>query len=176
MQSVCERMTHFIKDEMAAHGSLDTRELSASFTTDVVASSLFAVDSEAFTNPNSKMRALAKNVLSPSFRMSFILKTGPILPWLASLFKVRMMAEKEATFMTQLLRDTIKYRQENNVSRQDYTDFLLQLRDKKGLDEISMVAHAASFFLEGVETTSLGMTNLLYLVIFFFTIPMLKLS
>lgn len=164
LQCVCERMDQFIREEMASRGSLDTRELCAKYTTDTVASSIYGVESGAFTDPNSKIRALAKNVFTPSFRLNFILKMSPILPWLTEVFKVRMVAKKEADFMLQLLRETIKYRQENNISRQDYTDYLINLREKKGLDEMTLVGHVASFFFDGIESSSLIMTNLFYLL------------
>lgn len=64
--------------------------------------------------------------------------------------------------MTQLLSDTLEYRKKNNVERQDYIDYLIHLREKKGIELVDMVAHTASFFFDGIETSSVTLTNLFY--------------
>jgi len=162
MQVVYTRMADYIDQEMRTSGFLEDRELCAKYTTDVVSTSIFGVDSDAFTDPNSEIRNLARNVLSPSLRLSILITLSPIFPNLVKKFGVRFMPEKEAEFMAHLLRETIKYRKNNNVNRQDYTDFLIQLKEKKGLEEIDMVGHTASFFFDGIETSSITMANIFY--------------
>lgn len=155
-------MTKFIDEKMRQEGSLDNRELCAKFTTDVVGSSIYGVESGAFTQPHSAIRELAVNVLSPSWRLSVLLFVSPIFPAIVDWLKVSLVAKKEADFMTQLLRDTLKYRKENKVDRQDFMDFLIQLKEKKGLGEIDLVSHCAAFFFDGIETSSITLSNIFF--------------
>lgn len=162
MQSVYDRMSEYIQQTMKQDGYIETKELCARFTTDVVSSAIYGIESDAFTDENSKIRALARGVFQPNWRLFVIIAIQPIFPALSKKIKVRFVPKKEAAFMTELLEETLRYRKENKVVRQDYVDYLIHLQEKKGLSLVEMTAHTASFFFDGIETSSLTLSNLFY--------------
>lgn len=166
METVYGRMCDSIKRIMAKDGVLEVRELCARYTTDVVSSAIYGIESGAFTDENSKIRALARDVFVPNWRTILLFMITPIFPFLSKVMKVRFMPKKEADFMTELLTETLRYRKDNNINRQDYIDYLIHLREKKGLIMDEMVAHTASFFFDGIETSSVTLCYIFYEVIF----------
>lgn len=54
-----------------------------------------------------------------------------------------------------MVSETLKYRKENNIVRNDFLDAMSQIKTEDGLfSEIDIVANAASFFGDGYETSS----------------------
>uniref|UniRef100_A0A336LXR4 CSON009724 protein n=1 Tax=Culicoides sonorensis TaxID=179676 RepID=A0A336LXR4_CULSO len=162
MQEVANRMKIYINNQIRIENYLEMRELSAKYTTDVVASSIYGVESGAFSGEKSEIRDAARNVLSPSLRMFCLLSLSPLFPWLKNIIKVKLCPDKEANFLVNLLNEALKYRKQNNVERQDYLDFLIHLREKKGLSDVEIAAHTLSFFFDGIETSSITLSNIFY--------------
>lgn len=162
MQEVAGRMKKYIHKEIRIQDHLEMRELCAKFTTDVVASSIYGVESGAFSGEKSEIRQVARDVLKPSLRLFFIIGLAPFFPWISNIVKVKFCPDKEANFLVKLLNDALKYRKENNIERQDYLDFLIHLREKKGLSDVEIAAHTLSFFFDGIETSSMALSNIFY--------------
>lgn len=162
MQEVADRMKTYIKKEIKIQDYIETRELCAKYTTDVVTCSIYGVESGAFSNEHSEIRDTARNVLSPSIRLFIILYVTPFFPGLSKFIKLKFCPDKEANFLTKLLNDALKYRIDNKIQRQDYLDFLIHLREKKGLSDIEITAHTLSFFFDGIETSSITLSFILY--------------
>lgn len=60
---------------------------------------------------------------------------------------------------------TIKYREENKIVRNDYLDLLISLKSKPtkfGFNDEDVVAQAATFWLDGFETSSIAISFTLY--------------
>lgn len=141
---------------------VEMREVCAKFTTNVVASSVFGVDKESFTHDNSYIRNISKNVFKPSLRLIYVLFFAPFFPTLAKLFKVKLCQEREEILLKQMFRTAVDVRNQSRLGRHDILDFLIQLREKKQLPEVQLAAHTLSFFLDGVETSSITLANIFY--------------
>lgn len=161
MEEVAERLKNYIAAGSTT-GYFETRELTAKYTTDVVASSIFGIEGGGFADENSPVRKLARDVLSPNWRLFVFAFLSPALPFVTKLLRVQFVPKEGADFLVKLLNDALDYRTKNNVQRQDYLDFLIHLRDKKGLSQIDVAAHTVTFFFDGIETSSITMSHLLY--------------
>lgn len=156
-----ERMKKYI-EENRFESFIEARELCAKYTTDVVASSIYGIEGGSFTNKDSAVRKIARDVMSPSWRLIFIGVLQPAFPIISKLLKVRFVPKQQAEFLIDLLNQTLKYRKDNNVDRQDFVDYLIHLREKKGLPDIEIAAHTVTFFFDGIETSSITMSFILY--------------
>lgn len=62
-----------------------------------------------------------------------------------------------------IVRQTLQYREDNNIVRNDFLHILHQLmKTNKDFTEIDATAHAAGFFADGYESSSIVMHFLLY--------------
>lgn len=155
-------MKRYIKNETPSQGSFEAYELCGKFTTDVVASSIYGIESGAFTDEDSHIRQVARSVFTPSLSLFFVTSVAPYFPFLSKLIKVKMVPDEQSNFLINLLKQAIDHRLTSKVQRQDFLDFLIHLREKKGLSELEVAAHTVTFFFDGIETSKTTLTNIFY--------------
>ncbi|XP_063696425.1 probable cytochrome P450 28a5 [Culicoides brevitarsis] len=162
MQAVADNMKQYIETQMETNEDIETRELCAKYTTDVVCNSIYGVDSGAFSGQKSELRDIARNVFNFPWYFYVVLALSPTFPNIAKLFRFRFVPEKYAKFLTDLLQQTIKYRKDTKLERQDFVDFLIHLQEKKGISDVETAAHTITFFFDGIETSSITLSFVLY--------------
>lgn len=142
----------------------DTRELAAKYTTDVVSTCIFAMDAGSFTKEKPEIREVGRRMMKPDFNIILKLMIFGMFPFLKKLFKAAFIAKDVEVFFTDLMNQALRYRKDNNINRLDYLDYLIQLKEKKGLTELDLAAHTVTFFVDGFETSSIFIAHALFLV------------
>lgn len=162
IEDVQGRMIKYVKDQLAMGEPLDARELCAKFTTDVVSNSIFGVDAQSFTKENPEIREMGRKLMAPSgvfIAKMFLVGSVPILKKIIDMRFTQIDIEK---FFINLMDQALKYREDNKVQREDFLDYLIQLRKKKNIENIDMAAHTISFFTDGFETSSVAIAHAFY--------------
>lgn len=77
-----------------------------------------------------------------------------IFPWLHKIYPHRLTSVEFTTWMKGLYDQAAQLRKENNISRDDYLNFLIELQNKKNTPMDLIHAYAFTLFLDGFETTS----------------------
>lgn len=77
-----------------------------------------------------------------------------IFPWLRKIHPERFVTSKFDVWFRTLFDHAIQLRRENNISRDDYLSYLIELREKKNIPMDIIYAHAFTYFLDGFETTT----------------------
>lgn len=165
IESVCQSLTDYIDKEYhigdTANG-LETRELSAKYTTDVVSNCIFAVDAGSLKDKDAVIRRMGKEMFAPSFRTIVLFMLNELCPMVNKILKVRLIPKNVEDFFTKLMKDAAQYRRNSKEDKADVLQYLLALQDKKNLDDLELVANAITFFLDGFETSSVSMAWILY--------------
>lgn len=156
------RMVKYIKDMSSSSEGFDARELCAKFSTDVVSNAIFGVDGESFTKENPEIREMGRRLLGQ--RATFIFKMFLVsaLPVLKRFFNMKFTTEDIENFFVDLIEQALKYREEKSIQREDFLDYMLQLKKKRGIQSIDMTAHTITFFTDGFDTSSIAMAHVLY--------------
>lgn len=55
-------------------------------------------------------------------------------PWVYKTFKLRQYSQEMTDFFTRVIRETMQYRKENNIVRNDFLHYLMEMRHTKGAD------------------------------------------
>jgi cytochrome P450 family 6 len=63
-------------------------QLSAKFTTDVVAAVAFGLDGESFTNPNASFRQMGDDIFKPSFLTGLKQQIALFMPFLGKYLNI----------------------------------------------------------------------------------------
>lgn len=71
------------------------------------------------------------------------------------------VSKRVESFFVKLTEDAINLRAEQKTERDDYLNYLLQLKKKKNLENIDVVAHTITFFLDGFETSSIVIAHVI---------------
>ncbi|XP_052863532.1 uncharacterized protein LOC128270166 [Anopheles cruzii] len=160
VEDVSQRMKQYIDGN--TNQPIETREMCAKFTTDVVSSCIFAADAQSFTKEKAEIREMGRKLTDPSFRVVLIFLLIGIVPALKKLIPIAFVPKPVEQFFTKLMEDAVEYREKNHVKRSDYLEHLINLKAKKQISSLDMAAHGVTFFIDGFETSSLAMSFALY--------------
>lgn len=165
---VAERFRNCLLDAAVHHDTneLEIREWCARFTTDVIGTCAFGIECNSLIDPSAVFRQYGR-------KMAFNARHGPLFLALLNGFKnigralhVKTVLDDVSTFVMKMVGDTIEYRANNNLQRDDFMDILIQLKDnedkEKALTFNEIAAQTFLFFAAGFETSSTAMTFCLF--------------
>ncbi|XP_055697199.1 probable cytochrome P450 6a14 [Phlebotomus papatasi] len=171
--AVSKEFELFLKPYAKGIEEVEMREILARFTTDIIGNCAFGVECNSLKDPNTEIRRLGKKFFEfggPIGIMKAIVATA--FPKFAKKFRLKITPDDVTSFFMDLLRDTIDYREKNNVKRNDFLSLLIQLKntgklegDDVDLGKITFEELAAQTFLffgAGFETSSSTMAFALY--------------
>ncbi|CAG9859768.1 unnamed protein product [Phyllotreta striolata] len=176
--SCSKNMQNILKERSEANEPIDFKDLLARFTTDVIGNVGFGVETNSLKDPASEFRQHGINVFQFNLREKFLFFLIMVLPtWLIKKLGFSLNPPERTNFFTNLVEQTVRYREENNVYRKDFMHSLIQLKNfgkvhcleegslvgkinqsDRTLSINQMAAHAFTFFLAGYETSATTMT------------------
>lgn len=136
------------------------------FTTDVIGTCAFGIECNSLKDPQAKFRQMGRKVfdqpkLGPFQRLLIVTCRN-----LAKKLGICIHHKDVSDFFMTIVRETVDYREKNNVQRNDFMNLLIELKNTKNdmgqltINEIA--AQAFVFFLAGFETSSTTLTYCLY--------------
>ena len=125
-------------DRVADNGKpVECRDMSAKFTTDVIGSCAFGISMNALEDEDSEFRKMGKQVFTPTFKQVIRNICRQFAPLLLKVFGRFLKATEIDNFFIGLVRDTMEYREKNNVNRPDMINMLMEL--KKHPDKVNNI-------------------------------------
>ncbi|XP_043516516.1 probable cytochrome P450 6a14 isoform X2 [Frieseomelitta varia] len=117
-------------DKVTKDGTpVECRDLAAKFTIDVIGSCVFGISAHALEDENSEFRKMGKRISTSSTKQRV---REAIMQFMPSVYEVighfLQMKDIDAFFIN-LVRDTMRYRKENNVIRPDFIHMLMELKE-----------------------------------------------
>ncbi|KAJ9580922.1 hypothetical protein L9F63_023894, partial [Diploptera punctata] len=134
IQEVCEEFKDLVKNNDNS-GEFEARDLCARFTTDVVATCAFGIKGNSLKDPNSIFRQMGRELTNTGTMNTIKLMLLFFIPALSSILKIRFITKKFEDFFMQMVKDVTTYRKENNVTRNDYIDMLIKLKEASNNNE-----------------------------------------
>lgn len=101
----------------------------------MIASVSFGLDIDCIENPNEEFRLYGQRFFEPTPKNMFRFHLTFIYPKLAKLLRLRFTDKDVGEFMTETVRQNIEYREKNNVTRKDFFQLLMQLRNTGSIQE-----------------------------------------
>ncbi|KAI4454492.1 cytochrome p450 [Holotrichia oblita] len=140
--------------------AIEIKEIVACFTTDVIGSCAFGLECNSFKSETevAPFRAAGKNFFGMN-KLRFIrIMLIQFFPKFCKMIHLPMFEKSLTNFYFDVVKDTVKFREENNISRNDFMQLLIELKNNKdmlgGLNIGEIAAQAFIFFLAGFETSS----------------------
>lgn len=82
-----------------------------------------------------------------------------IFPVLNKILPIQLVATEFNEWFVGLYKIAVELRNESDIKRDDYINFLMELQKRRNLQVTSSAANAFTFFLDGFETTSYMLGN-----------------
>jgi cytochrome P450 family 6 len=170
-------------EQSAVNGdTVEVKDILAKFSTDVIASFAFGIQCNCLQNPDAEFRNWGRKILQANFKTAIRDLAAFLSPTLASILKIPFVPPDVTKYFKSMVKETIKYRESNNVTRNDFMQLLIQMKckatldvEKKscdttdtesgkdvGLSLEEIAAQAFVFFAAGFETSSTTMSFCLY--------------
>lgn len=157
----------------ALNNEVEIKDIAARYTTDVIGSCAFGLDMSSLEDPKSIFRAHGKKLFDDPKHSAAFIQLCLMFKGLAKKMHVTLFHKDSTDFFLGIVKETIEYRDKNNVQRNDFMHLLMQLMKTGSLDGESdsiggnltveqVASQAFMFFLAGFETSSTAMCYTLY--------------
>nr|XP_012216733.1 PREDICTED: cytochrome P450 6A1-like [Linepithema humile] len=162
-----EHFESYMSKIIPKDGIVECRNLTAKFTIDVIGSCAFGIEINALKEENNRFHEMGRMMFRNDLKTA-IRNLLRQFSWLFKHFGHIIDDHDLNQFMTDLTRDTIDYRKQNNVCRHDFVDTLIDLKDnpdklgENNVTDMFIAAQAMVFFAAGFETSSTTMSNAMY--------------
>lgn len=156
-------------EQVADKGELlDVVEISARHGTNVIASIFFGIDIDCVVDPDNDFRKYGRRIFETTRWNAFKRLSRFVAPQVIRFLRIKFADPGVEQFIHSLVKQNLEYREKNNVSRKDFFQLLIQLRNtgnvqldnewdtvikndgskkKMSVDEIA--AHSFAFFGAG---------------------------
>ncbi|XP_049963569.1 cytochrome P450 6k1-like [Schistocerca serialis cubense] len=172
--AACGReMAEVLQGPADAGEVVEMREVAARYATDVIASVAFGIEVDCQRNPDDPFRQWGRRVFEANVLATINFLISAINPKLLTTFRIRSNASAVSQYFRGMVRDTVKHREDNGITRNDFMHLLIQLKNKGSIDSDKSVNHkeneeednwrlsiddiaaqAFVFFIAGFETSS----------------------
>nr|AAF97936.1 cytochrome P450 CYP6N3v1 [Aedes albopictus] len=169
---VAEEFQKMMESEVGGNTEIEMKDVLARFTTDVIGTCAFGLECNSLYDPDAQFRCMGRKIFAIAKGRFVKLIAAQQFRSLARSLHVTLIDKEVSDFFIGAVKDTIKYREENNIERNDFMSLLMKLKkvdnsdntgeDSEALTDEQIAAQAFVFFLAGFETSSTAMSNSLY--------------
>ncbi|XP_050085336.1 cytochrome P450 6a8-like [Anopheles aquasalis] len=171
---VSHRLTDHLRDAIGTSTSevVEMHDLLSRYTIDVIGACAFGIECNSFLEPDNEFRRYGKIAFDK-------LPHSPLVVYLMKAFRahanalgMKQLNGDVSSFFFKVVKDTVEYREREQIVRNDFMDLLLKLKNTGRLEmdgeEIGrltfeeIAAQAFIFFTAGYDTSSTAMTYTLY--------------
>lgn len=145
-------------NEATSMSSVDIKDLWARYTTDVIGSCAFGIECNTLFDKNTNFREMGRLIFEePRHGMMahMLLNQSQAI---GNFLRIKFIAEKPASFFENIVKQTIRYRENSDDSnrRKDFMSLMVELKNDplNTLTDNEIAAHSLIFFLAGFETSS----------------------
>ncbi|KAF2886489.1 hypothetical protein ILUMI_19683 [Ignelater luminosus] len=162
---------------------IDIKDVSARFTTDIISSCAFGIECNSLKNPNCEFREYGRKLFDITIWEGVVRLIAFVAPDLVIYLKLKILRKELSNFFMNIVRETVNYRETNNIIRKDFMHLLIQLKNNVKIKESNVgdlinidsidnnapsltmneiAAQAFVLFVAGFETSSTTTTFCLY--------------
>ncbi|XP_053679611.1 cytochrome P450 6g1-like [Anopheles nili] len=147
------------------------KELSARFTTDVIASTFFGIQSNCLKDETSEFRYYGRKIFDYGAVRGMTMAAFFFMPEFVPYLRLKLFPRDTEAFLKSIIEQEIARREQSEESRGDFIDSMIALKnnnatlgvtEKIPLNGDILVAQAATFYMASFETTSSVLSFALY--------------
>lgn len=167
--AVGDRLLDYLHDVNKENDVLEMRNILARFTMDVIGTCAFGIECNTLKDIDNDFYRMGRTAMQKprhNPRFAFLLNDYKRL---ARFLGIKTIRDEVSSFFIDVVRNTIEYREKNNIQRNDFMDLLIKLKNddnggdvSKGLTVNQIAAQSFLFFVAGYETSSTTMMFTLY--------------
>lgn len=135
---------------------VNIKETGGRFTTDVIASCGFGIECNSLEYRDNDFKTYGTKTFNLGMFKFFV---SELLPsWVLSNLGFNLYGHEVTNFYVNTVKNTIRFRETNNLVRKDYLHYLLELKKTENITDEEIIAQCFVFFVAGFETSSTTMS------------------
>uniref|UniRef100_A0A1B6M5I4 Cytochrome P450 n=1 Tax=Graphocephala atropunctata TaxID=36148 RepID=A0A1B6M5I4_9HEMI len=184
MKKCSEQLKFYLYETVENNPVVEITNVFARFTMDVIATSAFGVEIDSINNENCQFFSTVGQMLKTTKARFFRRFLVNFFPTLVKFLPVKLIPPEVTDLLTSAVRESVMYREKNNIKRNDFLNILIETRThssgteisdnsgrnnaesttgpSKGLTIEQMTAQAFVFFIAGYTTDTSVMSFCLY--------------
>ena len=107
---------------------IEIKDVLAKYTTDVIASCAFGIQCNCLKNPDAEFRKWGRKVFELSAATKIFRTVTLLLPSFRRF--IEFPPKDVSKYFMKMVRDTVEYREENDVKRNDFMQLLIQMKNE----------------------------------------------
>lgn len=163
---VGERFCDCLLQVVQENDEFEMKELCARFTTDIIGTCSFGIECNSLNDPNAEFRRYGREVFEKPRHSLLFFTLLHMFKNVSRMFHLKTIADDVTAFFMEVVRDTVEHREKNNISRNDFMDLLIKLKNETNPEEAitfnELAAQVFVFFLAGYESSSTTLTCCFY--------------
>lgn len=171
--AVGQQFEDYMRTNIAKSSEIEMKDVLSRFTTDVIGNCAFGLECNSMKDPDAEFRRMGQMIFDKPRNGALKVFFMQNFRTLAKMLHMKAFRDEVNDFFMNAVVENIKYREENNIQRNDFMDLLIKLKNTGSVDggtssvktEITIneiAAQAFVFFIAGFETSSTAMTYALY--------------
>lgn len=158
-----EQIQEVLIEHSKVNEPVDFKDTFLRYTTNVVCSLSFGIDSNCFKNENSEIIRRGKMIFEASSFVEFQAIFAFTYPKIARALGIKVYAPGVEKFFTNLIQEALEYRRNNPGNWTDLMQTMIQLTkdNNSGISKMDVISNAFVFF-QGYETSATTGTLLMY--------------
>lgn len=133
MLKCSDNLGAYLEKTAETQKTFNVKELLAKFTMDVIATCAFGMEINSLRDENVEFYKTGTSIFKPSVPLFVKSMFIFLFPAVAEALNVHNNKKKPKEMFTEMIRSTVKYREENDISRNDFLDLLIKLRNNKSI-------------------------------------------
>ncbi|XP_065214692.1 probable cytochrome P450 6a20 isoform X2 [Planococcus citri] len=116
--------------------TFDVKDFCARYTTDVIGTCAFGIDTHSLQNPESEFRKMGRTVFQTRWKPLVRIFFPSLSAKYIKLFGLYLFPQEINDYFINTVKDMVKYREENNITRGDFLDLLIAMKNHKELEKL----------------------------------------
>ena len=134
IEQIGDRFVEVLNQFSKEKNAFEVKDLSMKFTTDVVGSTAFGIEINSLGGEGKEMFGIVKKLLEVFSGKNAGLLFKMTFQNLSRMLRLPLLPREVSSYFMSLLKQTVEYREKNNVNRNDFLQLLLQLKNKGYLE------------------------------------------
>lgn len=163
-----DQLSVHIEQKVTAGEPVELKNTLVLYVLNVVGSVFFGLEANCFKDPNNEFKRIHASINSPKFKDNVRTALLFLAPGVIDFFRMEQLRPDIKDFFLRITSETISYREQNNVRRNDFIQQTIDLmNDEKALGTKTLTVESIAgnsflFYIAGTETSSATAGFMLY--------------
>lgn len=135
IKECCDQLMYFINEKSKTTDQFNVNDVLSKFSTEVIGTCAFGLKLDSIKDDDSAFRKYVKELFRPSIRILVSQILEMISPKISKVIKVKQFSTEAIDFYNSAFSEIIKYRETNNVYRNDVAQILMHARKELVLND-----------------------------------------